>query len=119
MTIIDPYKERREANQRSASWARKRYQPWSEDDDAFLLAEWIDVPGPKRDEVLISQLLERTIESCRNRCEIIRKRLGIQVCNRADEPPEDEPKPYIGAEDDPEEAWWTPGYYTHNKEVWL
>lgn len=77
MSVVDTYAERRNANELSRMWAIRDGQPWTEDEDAFLVEFWIDVAPAFRDEATVSQSVERTIEACRVRCEIIRKRLGI------------------------------------------
>jgi GNAT superfamily N-acetyltransferase len=76
---IDPYAARRLLNEASKAWATRDGQPWTSEEEDYLLAYWIEVEPQYRNEVEASQLLERTIEACRVRCEIIRKRLGIQV----------------------------------------
>lgn len=75
----DKYAARRAANETSRGWARKLGEPWDPWEDDILLAFWIDVAAQDRDEVKVSMCLERTIESCRARCEKIRERLGIKV----------------------------------------
>ena len=112
-SVVDNYRERRRRNQESKRWAFKDGQPWTEDDDMFLLEFWIDVQAQDRDEVTVSQCLERTIESCRVRCEHIRKRLDIQHYTRVETKTTltVETTRYVGAGDDPEDCWWSPDYY--------
>lgn len=76
---IDPYAARRDLNEASRFWATRNAQPWTDADEMVLLSEWILVEPSQRREVEVSQRLERTIEACRVRCELIRERLGIQV----------------------------------------
>lgn len=79
---VDKYAHRQELNRASRSWAKRDGEAWTADEDAFLHEFWIDVEARDRDEVTVSQALERTIEACRVRCEHIRKALGIQTCTR-------------------------------------
>lgn len=91
-------------NIRSRKWAKRDRKPWEPIEDDVITELWIYVPASERDEIGISKLLERTIESCRVRAEHLRKDLGI-----------DSPivkvtitttTTYIGAFDDPEDRWW-------------
>lgn len=75
--VVDVYAARRRANDESMAWAINQHQPWSSDDDDVLVEYWVTTPPSIRDEVDISQALGRSIEACRCRCEIIRKRLGL------------------------------------------
>lgn len=70
---------RKRLNEASRFWAARNSEPWTEEEDDFLLHEWVMLDPVSRSEVECSQLLERTIEACRVRAEHIRKRLGLQV----------------------------------------
>lgn len=70
---------RKRLNEASRFWATRNTEPWSDGDDMYILEKWIMVDPISRSEVEVSQHLQRTIEACRVRAEIIRKRLGIQV----------------------------------------
>jgi hypothetical protein len=109
--VVDNYAERRRVNEASRVFATRNKAPWTEDDDAFLLAEWIDVAPANRDEFTIAQCLERTVEACRVRTEIIRARLNMKGAT----PVAPKSEAYI-AKDDDEDAWWSPSYYTRNQE---
>jgi hypothetical protein len=103
-----PRDERRHRdNEASKRWATRDGEPWTEDEDAFILTEWIKVDPDARDEVTVSKCLERTIVACRRRAQEIRALLGLSspCFTKKTEPT------YIGAEDDPEDQWWSPGYY--------
>lgn len=101
----EPYEQRRRLNEHSRSWAKRDREPWTDDEDTFLLKEWIGVEAKHRDEITISQCLERTIEACRVRCEYLRKRYGIQVFEVTHRV---ETTTYRGVMDDPDECWWDP-----------
>lgn len=61
------YEERQAANDKSRRYALRDRDPWTEEDDEFILEFWVR-PGPQaRDESEIARALERTIEACRNR----------------------------------------------------
>lgn len=81
--------------------------PWTEDEDEFIIEEWMaydNFPG-ERDEETVSKILERTIEACRNRAEILRRNHGIETPNvvpiRTGKN-----RPYIGAHDEDGDRWW-------------
>lgn len=107
---VDPYAERRRRNEESKSWAKRNGEPWSDDEERLLIDEWIDMPPVKRDERTISQILERTIEACRVRCEIIRARQGLTTRHVTTTTTTTRTE-YIGAFDDPDDCWWSPDYY--------
>lgn len=77
--FVDKYARRRELNEASRFWAVRNNEAWTADDDDILLEYWIKVDPSQRSEVEVSQAVGRTIESCRVRCEIIRKRLGLSI----------------------------------------
>lgn len=104
----DKYAERKRRNEESRRWATRNGEPWSDEEDDLLLREWILIPPASRDESTVSQIVERTIESCRVRCEKIRERLGIQEHDVVKE----KDKRYIGAADADDDQWWSPDYYT-------
>jgi hypothetical protein len=79
MSHDDYYVGRQPRNERSKAWAKRDNQPWTNDEDEFLISEWINVNPEDRDEIAVSQILERTIEACRVRCEHIRKRGSTKV----------------------------------------
>jgi hypothetical protein len=108
-TTLD-WAHRKAMNDASKRWAKRDGQPWHDHEDEFLIEYWIDVAAKDRDEVTVSQCLERTIEACRVRCEHIRKRMGwsitvTQVMTTV----------YIGAHDDDEDKWWETSYYTNQE----
>jgi hypothetical protein len=103
--IVDQYAERRRLNNISKAWAARDNEPWSNDEEDFLIEYWIDVHPKDRDEITVSQCLERTIEACRVRCERIRARLGVSVTVVKTT------RVYIGAHDDPDDCYWSPDYY--------
>lgn len=108
---VDRYAARRRINEQSKAWALRDKAVWTPDEDEFLVSEWIQMPAGERDEVTISKILERTIEACRVRCEHLRKRLGISItCTRTTV------SVYIGAEDDPEDQWWSADYYAGQED---
>lgn len=109
---VNVYAMRKRRNDESRSWATRNTEPWTDEEEQFLLDEWILVPVAARDEVVISQIVERTIESCRVRCEKIRKRLGIQVHEVTAIVVTDD---YKGTHDAPDDQWWSPDYYTKEK----
>lgn len=74
---VDTYAARRRANEASKAWAVNDHGKWTTDDDDVLMEYWILVPPSERDEVEVSKALGRTIESCRVRCEHVRKARGI------------------------------------------
>lgn len=106
--FVDHYAERKRRNEASQAWATRSREEWTEDEDAFLISEWIHVDASDRDEVTVSRCLERTIEACRVRCEHLRVRLGIKACER----PRKTTRQYLGVMDDPDDQWWSPDYYT-------
>lgn len=75
----EPYAARKRLNEASRFWATRNAEAWTDSDDMYILEMWIMRDPAARSEVEVSQKLERTIEACRARAEIIRKRLGIQV----------------------------------------
>jgi hypothetical protein len=100
--------QRRTDNERSKVWAKRDGYAWSESDERVIIDEWISPGADGRDEEAVSRQLERTIESCRHRAELVRLRLGLS-----------EPIPrrnreleYKGIYDDPEDQWWSTDYYT-------
>lgn len=113
MSSSPDWARRKTANDISKSWAQRDGEPWSSDEDDLLLTDWIGVAASDRDEVTISQILERTIEACRVRCEHIRRRLGIQVFEVTSTTTT--VTKYIGVMDDPEDQWWSPEYYNKGR----
>lgn len=121
----DEYTERRLANDASRAWAANDGQPWTADEEDILVEYWINVEPRDREEEDISKLLERTIEACRVRCEIIRARgmrtrttettttetttRGDRVTRRVRTVTETET--YRGLLDSDEDRWWDPSYY--------
>lgn len=104
--VVNEYAHRQRLNNMSKEWAHRDGKSWTPDEDAFLVEFWIDVESEDRDEITVSQCLERTIESCRVRCEKIRKARGwsvVQVTQTT--------TVYRGLKDDPDDAWWDPEYY--------
>lgn len=106
--VTDKYEERKRRNDESKSWAKRDGEPWTRAEEEVLIEYWIDMPPEVRDERTVSQVLERTIESCRARCEHVRARLGI---NMVIEKKVTTTTTYIGIMDDPDDQWWSPGYY--------
>lgn len=107
---VNEYEGRRRLNVESRAHATRNKASWTDDEDQFLVREWIHVEAKVRDEFTIAACLERTIEACRVRANLLRDRLGLARHNP--------PKPddtYKGVEDDDEDRWWEPDYYT-NKE---
>lgn len=106
--VVDSYIERQKRNNESKAWAHRDNEPWTSDEEEFLLQEWINTAPSERDERLVSQILERTIEACRVRCERIRAHMGIteRVVIR-----QTTTTTYIGINDDPDDQWWSPDYY--------
>lgn len=109
--VVDPYRERRRRNEESKAWADHDGEPWSQDEDDFLIAEWIDIPSAARDERTISQVLGRTIEACRVRCEHIRAQYGISNRRTVEIKMTTTTVEYRGLMDDPDDQWWSPDYY--------
>lgn len=107
--VVDTYRQRKRRNEASKAWAKRDGEPWTEEEQDFLLNEWILIDPSDRDEVTVSQILERTIEACRVRCEIIRARLGMKV--RETTTTVTTKTVYIGLHDDPDDQWWSPDYY--------
>lgn len=105
--------QRRRLNELSKGWAKRDGEPWSADEEDLLITDWIPFQPDERDEITISQVLERTIESCRVRCEIIRRRLGMQYTVRATTTTTT--VEYRGLHDDPDDQWWSPDYYTQGR----
>jgi hypothetical protein len=66
------YEERQAANDRSRRFAHRDGQPWSIEDDAVLLQEWVYRGPEHRDEAQVAKDLARTIEACRNRAHYLR-----------------------------------------------
>jgi hypothetical protein len=101
---------RRVINERSKTWANRDGETWTRDEDDFLVEFWIDVQPTDRDEITVSQCLGRTTESCRVRCEKIRKERGWQMKFTQTTTVE-----YRGLMDDPDDCFWSPDYYTNGK----
>lgn len=110
--VVDSYIERQRRNIESRKWAHRNGEPWTDDEDELLLTDWIEVDPDHRDERLVSQVLERTIESCRVRCERIRADLGINNVIVVTTTTTTTTNTYIGINDDPEDRIWSPDYYT-------
>jgi hypothetical protein len=106
---VDQYAERKRRNVESRKWAHRDGEPWTEVEEELLLTDWVLLDPAQRDERLVSQVLERTIEACRVRCEHIRARLGITV--RTTVTTTKTTTAYIGLGDDPADQWWSPDYY--------
>lgn len=106
--IVNEYQERKRRNDASKRWATRDGKQWTDDEDDFLVEFWIDVHPQGRDEITVSQCLQRTIESCRVRCEKIRKERGWQVVATTTTTT----TIYRGLKDDPDDQWWSPDYYT-------
>lgn len=107
--MVDNYAERQRRNIESKAWAVRDGEPWEPEEDDLLLTDWILLDPAQRDERIVSQVLERTIEACRVRCERIRSRLGITV--RTTTTTTTSTTAYIGLGDDPDDQWWSPDYY--------
>lgn len=112
MTTNDSHilRDERRHNDSEASrkWARRHTEPWSKDEDEFIVVEWIKVDPNERDEVTVSQCLERTIIACRRRAQELRALMGMSA-------PGFKKKvetAYVGSMDDPEDRWWSADYYT-------
>lgn len=75
--VVDAYRQRKRRNDESKAWATRDGDLWTDGEEEILLQYWIDVHPDDRDERAISQLLERTIEACRVRCEAIRAAHGL------------------------------------------
>lgn len=99
--------QRRRLNEKSKPKAVRDHEPWTEDEDEFILVEWIKRNPCDRDEATIAECLGRTIIACRRRAQDVRALHGM---SNPGYKKENEPK-YIGAEDDPEDQWWSADYY--------
>jgi ferric-dicitrate binding protein FerR (iron transport regulator) len=102
---------RRRMNEQSMEWATRSKIPWTDEEEMIILNDWVLVDPSHRDELEISKRLQRSLFACQARAEALRDQLDIKdhTAHREDEPR------YIGAADDPEDCWWSPGYYTEGK----
>lgn len=93
---------RHEANERSREFAHRDRQPWTDEDDEFIDAFWIQVGPQHREEAEVAKALGRTIEACRMRAHHLINPEGIRfvVYKKTVE------TVYIGLLDEPEDRWW-------------
>lgn len=63
----EEYEARQAANDKSREFATRSGQPWTTQDDAVLLENWIGVAPAERDEARVARDVGRTIEAVRNR----------------------------------------------------
>jgi hypothetical protein len=73
MSSEEYYKGRYQTNERSRAWAVNDGKPWSGEEDDFIWELWVHTDPAVRDEIGVSQVLERTVEACRNRAEHLRR----------------------------------------------
>ena len=104
--------QRRRLNEASKHWAKRDYLAWDDAEDELIMTDWIDVDPKFRDEITVSQVLERTIEACRVRAEVLRKRYDIRVFVVEERRTT---TTYVGLHDDPDDQWWSPDYYTRGE----
>lgn len=105
--------ERQAANAESKSKAEHDGEPWSTDEIAFLMDEFEAAKGACDDEAVVAECLGRTIEACRQRfyevragrARVVTTTTGVSITRTT--------VAYIGHADDPEDQWWSPGYYNN------
>lgn len=76
--MTTPYdRQRQELNGASHRWAHRNKEPWTAAEDEVILDYWVLVSKPERDERGVSELVERTVEACRERARKIRRELDL------------------------------------------
>jgi hypothetical protein len=128
MSRKDWEEKRKPVNDATAETAEHHHEPWGQDELRFLDTEWNQVPVCERDEVLVAEILGRSVEACRIQAHYLRtgkrnpddqvkprqKRVqtservttihlpGGSITTRDTVATSD----YIGFYDDPEDVWW-------------
>jgi hypothetical protein len=85
-------------------------EPWSSDEAEFLIVFFGEAKGQPDAEREVAEALGRTIEACRQRYYELLRGQG-RVVHRKETHTVETTTTYIGAFDDPEEQWWSPGHH--------
>lgn len=73
---------RHDENLKSKSWAKRDGVVWTDEEDLYIIDEWILKSASIRDEVEVSKHLQRTLFACKRRAEYLREVLDVQgPCN--------------------------------------